>query len=66
MAIGVLGLSFLFSVGLLVAGQARPAGGGDKSKVDASIRGFIKAVDLERMSKHLFYLARIAAYRKLN
>ena len=30
MAIAVLGLSFLFSVGLLVAGQARPKGAGDK------------------------------------
>lgn len=67
MAIGVLGLSFLVSVGLLVAGQARPEGGSDRNKVDASIRGFIKAVDPERMSQHLFYLAKDPLpYRKLN
>ncbi len=67
MAIGVLGLCFLFSVGLLVAGDARPEGSKDKTKVDASIRGFIKAVDPERMSKHLFYLAQDPLpYRKLN
>ncbi len=67
MAIGVLGLSFLLSVGLLVAGQARPAGGSDKSKMDASIRGLLKAVDPKRMSKHLFYLAKDPLpYRKLN
>ena len=67
MAIAVLGLSFLTSVGLLVAGDARPAGSGDKDKVEASIRGLIKAVDPERMSKHLFYLAKDPLpYRKLN
>ncbi len=67
MAIGVVGFSFLFSVGLLVAGQARPEGNSDRNKVDASIRGFIKAVDPERMSKHLFYLAKDPLpYRKLN
>jgi hypothetical protein len=67
MAIGVLGLSFLSSVGLLVAGQAPPAGGSDKTKVDAAVRRFIKAVDPERMSKHLFYLAKDPLpYRKLN
>jgi len=67
MAIGVLGLSLLVSVGLLVAGQARPEGSGDKSKVDATIRGFIKAVDPERMSKNVFYLAKDPLpFRKLN
>jgi len=67
MATGLMGLSFLFSVGLLVAGDARTKSGSDKNKVDASIRGFIKAVDPERMSKHLFYLAKDPLpYRKLN
>jgi len=66
-AIYVSGLSFLFSVGLLVAGVARPKDGGDRTKVEASIRGFITAVDPERMSKHLFYLAKDPLpYRKLN
>ncbi len=67
MAIAVLGLSFLFSVGLLAAGQARPEASADRNKVDASIRGLIKAVDPERMSKHVFYLAKDPLpYRKLN
>ena len=67
MAIGVLALSLLLSVGLLVAGQARPAGGSDGNRVDASVRRLIKAVDPERMSKDLFYLAKDPLpYRKLN
>jgi len=37
------------------------------AKVQASIRGAIQAVDAERMSKHLFYLAKDPLpYRKLN
>ena len=36
-------------------------------KVDAGIRGVIRAVDSQRMSKHLFYLAKDPLpYRKLN
>jgi hypothetical protein len=67
MAIGVLGLSFLSSAGLLAASQARSEGGSDKDNVEATIRGLIKAVDPERMSQHLFYLAKDPLpYRKLN
>jgi hypothetical protein len=37
------------------------------AKVEANIRGVIQAVDAERMSKHLFYLAKAPLpYRKLN
>jgi hypothetical protein len=66
-AICVIGLSFLCSVSLLVAGQAPPAGSSDKTKVDATVRRLIKTVDPERMSKHLFCLAKDPLpYRKLN
>jgi hypothetical protein len=63
----VIGFSFLFSVGFLVPGQARAERSRDKDKVDVSIRRLIKGVEPERMSKHLFYLAKDPLpYRKLN
>jgi len=44
-----------------------PGGGKDSSNVDATIRRLISAVDPERISKHVFYLAKDPLpYRKLN
>lgn len=62
-----IGLLFLLSAGLLDTVQARQEGDDDSNKVDASIRRLISAVDPERISKHLFYLAKNPLpYRKLN
>jgi hypothetical protein len=62
-----VGLLFLFSAGLMGAVQARQEGSDNGNKVDANIRRLISAVDPERMSKHLFYLAKDPLpYRKLN
>ena len=62
-----IGLLFLFSLGLLDTIQARQEGSDDGKKVDANIRRLIGTVDTERMSKHLFYLAKDPLpYRKLN
>jgi len=64
-------LNALLICGLATAGDAlstaseRP--GNDGNNVDASIRRLISAVDAERMSKHVFYLAKDPLpYRKLN
>jgi len=44
-----------------------PGGGKDANNVDATIRRLISAVDAERISKHVFYLAKDPLpYRKLN
>lgn len=62
-----IGLLFLFSAGLLDTIQACQEGSDDGNKVDANTRRLISAVDPERMSKHLFYLAKDQLpYRKLN
>ena len=56
-----------FIRGFLDTVQARYEGGDDNNKVDASIHRLINAVDPERISKHLFYLAKDPLpYRKLN
>ena len=61
------GLLFLLSVGLFGTVEARQEGGDDVGKMEASVRRLISAVDHERMSKHLFYLAKDPLpYRKLN
>lgn len=60
----VAGVLLLLCVGLLNGAEA-PREAGDKA--DAGIRRLIGDVDAERMSKHLFYLARDPLpYRKLN
>jgi len=76
--IAAAGLLFVLAAGLLVAIDAseesknagqKPSGEriSDTAKVEASIRDLIRAVDAERMSKHLFYLAKHPLpYRKLN
>ncbi len=62
-----VGLLFLFSAGLLGMAGAQQEGKDNGNKVDASIRRLISNVDPERMSKHLFYLAKDPLpYRKLN
>jgi len=62
-----VGLLFLFSSGLIDTVQARQKGSDDGNNVDASIRRLISDVDPERISKHLFYLAKDPLpYRKLN
>jgi hypothetical protein len=61
------GLLFLLSAGLLHAVEARQLKSDDGNKVDASIRRLITNVDAERISKHVFYLAKDPLpYRKLN
>jgi hypothetical protein len=65
--IHTIGLLFLFSTGLLDTAQARQETGNNGNNVDATIRHLISAVDSERISKHLFYLAKDPLpYRKLN
>jgi hypothetical protein len=62
-----MGVLFLFSAGLLVTVEARQAGSNEGNKVEAGIRRLIGDVSPERMSKHLFYLAKDPLpYRKLN
>ena len=62
-----IGLLFLLSAGLLYTVQARQEGRDDSNKVDAGILHLISAVDPERISKHIFYLAKDPLpYRKLN
>jgi hypothetical protein len=62
-----IGLLFFLSADFLNATQGRQEGDGDSYKMDASIRRLIGDVDPERISKHLFYLAKDPLpYRKLN
>jgi hypothetical protein len=62
-----IGLLLLFSVNLLETIEARRETIDDINKVDANIGRLISDVDPERISKHLFYLARDPLpYRKLN
>jgi hypothetical protein len=62
-----MGSVYLCSAGLLVAAGARQQGSDDTKKVEANIRHLIGAVNPERMSKDLFYLAKDPLpYRKLN
>jgi len=62
-----IGLALLFSAGLLDAAEARREASGDANNVDASIRRLISVVDRQRISKHVFYLAKDPLpYRKLN
>jgi hypothetical protein len=66
-SIYVIGLVFLLSAGLLDTVLARREVNDDSNKVDAIIRRLINNVDPERISKHLFYLAKDPLpYRKLN
>jgi hypothetical protein len=63
----IIGLLFLFSVGLLDTAHASRERSGDIKKLDTNIRRLISAVDSRRISKHLFYLAKDPLpYRKLN
>ena len=63
----VIGLLFLFYASLLDAVETRPEASDGIDKVDAGIRRLISDVDPERISKHLFYLAKDPLpYRKLN
>jgi hypothetical protein len=65
--IHAIGLLLLFSAGLLDTAQARQETSNDGNNVDATIRRLISAVDSERISNHLFYLAKDPLpYRKLN
>ena len=67
MGIYTIGLLFLLSAGLLDTVQARQEENDDSNKVDAKIRRLISDVDTERISKHLFYIAKDPLpYRKLN
>lgn len=62
-----IGLMLLFPAGFLDTVQARGESGNDSNMADANIRSLIGTVDAERMSKHLFYLAKDPLpYRKLN
>ena len=62
-----IGFLLLFSAGLLDAVEARQETSNDEDNVDATIRRLISAIDPERISKHLFYLAKDPLpYRKLN
>jgi hypothetical protein len=61
------GLLLILSAGRLNAAEVRQEAGDHITKVDAGIRRLISAVDRERISKHLFYLAKDPLpYRKLN
>lgn len=61
------GLLFILSAGLLDTVHARQEETDEGNKVDAGIRWLIGSVDPERISKHLFYLAKNPLpYRKLN
>jgi len=63
-AVGLLFLSSAGLFGMAGAGQ-KPSESGNK--VDATIRRLISTVDPDRISKHLFYLAKDPLpYRKLN
>ena len=65
--ISAIGLLLLFSVGLLDTFEARQKTSNQHNNVEASIRRLISAVDSERISKHLFYLAKDPLpFRKLN
>jgi len=62
-----IGLALLFSAGALRADEGRQERSNDGNKMDASVRRLIRAVDRERISKHVFYLAKDPLpYRKLN
>jgi len=62
-----IGLLFILSAGLLGTIQARQEQSDEDDKVNASIRRLIGSVERERISKHLFYLAKDPLpYRKLN
>jgi hypothetical protein len=62
-----VGLGLLLPAGLCVMVEARQQANNDGSGMEASIRRLIRQVDPERMSKHLFYLAKDPLpYRKLN
>jgi len=62
-----IGLLFLFSTGFLDTARARQETSNDSNNADATIRRLIRAVDSERISKHLFYLSKDPLpYRKLN
>jgi len=61
------GFLVLFSAGLLDAAEARRQSTSDSNNVDANVRRLINAVDRQRISKHVFYLAKDPLpYRKLN
>jgi hypothetical protein len=63
----VTGLLLIVSAGLSYIAYARQEQNDKTNKVDASIRRLISSVDRERISKHLFYLAKDPLpYRKLN
>jgi hypothetical protein len=65
--ISAIGLLLLFSVGLLDTAKARQKTSNQGNNVEANIRRLISAVDSERISKHLFYLAKDPLpFRKLN
>jgi len=72
--VAAIGLVALLTASLLIGADALDqktiAGqesSGGTAEVEASIRGVVDAVDVERMSKHLFYLAKDPLpYRKLN
>jgi len=62
-----IGLLFLFSAGLLDPVEARQEGSDNSNKLDTSVRRLISDVNPERISKHLFHLAKDPLpYRKLN
>jgi len=63
----VTGFLLLLAAGFLNTVEARQEADDHAGKVDARIRRLIGSVDRERMSKHLFYLAKDPLpYRKLN
>lgn len=65
--INAIGLLFLLSAGLLETAQAGQAEKNKNDELDAAVRRLIGAVDIGRMSKDLFYLAKDPLpYRKLN
>jgi len=62
-----MGVLLVLAAGLLVPAWARQAGSDNLALSDAAIRRLIRRVDSERMSKHLFHLAKDPLpYRKLN
>jgi hypothetical protein len=66
-SIYAIGLLLLFSTVLADTATAHQEGSDNSNKADASIRRLISKVDTERISKHLFYLAKDPLpYRKLN
>ncbi|MEN6427012.1 MAG: M28 family peptidase [Phycisphaerales bacterium] len=62
-----IGILLLSPAGLLRTAGAGQQASGDPNKVDDAIRRLIGGVDLEQISKHVFYLAKDPLpYRKLN